>query len=63
MTILVPDLHAIVVSKEITYIDTYKLLSNKEKYFSNPNSYYPNKLGYQKIFQEIIYQMKKDLKN
>ena len=49
--------------KEITYIDTYKLLSNKEKYFSNPNSYYPNKLGYQKISQEIIYQMKKDLKN
>ena len=45
--------------EDIIYIDTYRKISNKEKYFSNPNSYYLNNLGYQKIFQEIIYQTKK----
>ncbi len=48
--------------KEITYINTYKLLADKKKYFSNPNSYYPNELGYKKIFQEIIKQTKKTWK-
>lgn len=36
------------------YIDTYSILKNTKKYFSNPNSYYPNSLGYQKIADEII---------
>ena len=36
-----------------TYIDTYNLLNNRNKYFSNPNCYYPNRLGYKKIFLEI----------
>ena len=36
-----------------TYIDTYNLLNNRDKYFSNPNSYYPNRLGYEKIYEEI----------
>ena len=35
------------------YIDTYNILNNREKYFSNPNSYYPNRLGYEKIFEEV----------
>ncbi len=35
------------------YIDTYTILNNREKYFSNPNSYYPNRLGYEKIYKEI----------
>ena len=37
-----------------SYIDTNKLLSNHKKYFSNPNSHYPNKEAYQLIAQEII---------
>lgn len=39
---------------EIKYIDTYNLLKNKSKYFSNPNSYYPNIKGYQCIADKII---------
>ena len=41
-------------NKEITYIDTYQLLSNRKKYFSNPNSYYPNSFGYDAIAKKII---------
>ena len=36
-----------------TFIDTYNLLNNRNKYFSNPNSYYPNRLGYKRIYEEI----------
>ena len=36
-----------------TYIDTYNLLNNKKEYFSNPNSYYPNRHGYKRIYEEI----------
>ena len=36
-----------------TFIDTYNLLNNGNKYFSNPNSYYPNRLGYKRIYEEI----------
>ncbi len=35
------------------FIDTYFLLNDRNKYFSNSNSYYPNKLGYKKIYEEI----------
>ena len=35
------------------FIDTYNLLNNRNKYFSNPNSYYPNRYGYRKIYEEI----------
>ena len=35
------------------FIDTYSLLNDRNKYFSNPNSYYPNRLGYIKISKEI----------
>ena len=38
----------------ITYINTSELLSNNKKYFSNPNSHYPNKEAYQLIANEII---------
>ena len=40
--------------ENITYIDTYNLLEKRDKYFSNPNSYYPNRLGYQLIANKII---------
>ena len=35
------------------FINTYSLLNNRNKYFSNPNSYYPNRQGYEKIYEEI----------
>ena len=41
-------------TKKIEYIDTYQLASNRKKYFSNPNSYYPNLEGYQAITKKII---------
>jgi len=41
-------------NQEVTYIDTYNLLSERSKYFSNPNSNYPNRLGYQAISKKII---------
>ncbi len=41
-------------NQEIIYIDTYDLLSNRQKYFSNPYSYYPNRYGYLEISKEII---------
>lgn len=40
--------------ENIEYIDTYQLLADSKLYFSNPNSYYPNKKGYQKIAEQII---------
>ena len=36
-----------------TFIDTYNLLNDRNKYFSNPNNFYPNRLGYEKIYEEI----------
>ncbi len=36
-----------------SFIDTYNLLNNRNKYFSNPNSYYPNRKGYERIYEEI----------
>ena len=36
-----------------TFIDTYNLLNDRNKYFSNPNSYYPNRQGYKRIYEEI----------
>ncbi len=41
-------------SNQIEYIDITKLLKEKDKYFTNPQSIYPNQLAYQKIAQEII---------
>ena len=41
-------------NNDIIYIDTYNLLKNRSKYFSNPNSYYPNKSGYSMIANKII---------
>ena len=38
---------------EVKYIDTYYLL-NDQKYFSNPNSYYPNYKAYKEISKKII---------
>ena len=41
-------------NKEITYINTKKLLKNKSKYFDNPSSYYPNQEAYYLISKKII---------
>jgi len=51
----IKELNKILMSnKEIDYIDTYNLLSNRDKYFSNPNSNYPNRFGYIEISNKII---------
>ena len=41
-------------NSKIKYIDTESLLLNNKKYFSNPNSYYPNRYGYEEIAKKII---------
>lgn len=41
-------------TNEIEFIDTYYLLSDRTKYFPNPNINYPNRLGYQQISEKII---------
>lgn len=41
-------------NKEITYINTKKLLKNRSKYFDNPSSYYPNQEAYTLISKKII---------
>lgn len=41
-------------NKEITFIDIENLRQNSTKYFSNPNSYYPNQYGYKEIANRII---------
>ena len=42
------------LNEDVTYLDTYQLLSNHSKYFSNNDSYYPNRLGYEAIANKII---------
>ena len=41
-------------AEEVNYIDTYSLLNNRNKYFSNPESYYPNTEAYHMISNKII---------
>lgn len=41
------------INPNIIYIDTYNLLSNRKKYFSNPSNYYPNRYGYQLISKQL----------
>ena len=36
-----------------TFINTYNLLNNRNKYFFIFFSYYPNRLGYERIYEEI----------
>ena len=40
--------------QNVYYIDTYSTLNNREKYFSNSNSYYPNNIGHFEITKKII---------
>lgn len=47
-------LNTILNKDNITFINTYNLLKNREKLFSNPNSYFPNHNGYEAIFNEIV---------
>lgn len=53
----IKELNNILRNENVIYIDTYHALNNS-KYFSNPNSYYPNYKGYQRIYEEIL---RKDL--
>ena len=46
--------------QENIYIDTYNLLNDQKKYFSNPYSYYPNALAHYEIAKKI---MEKTLEN
>lgn len=41
--------NALKEEKNTIYIDSYNTLKRKNKYFSNPNSYFPNTSGYHKI--------------
>ena len=41
-------------NKNVYYIDTYNILNNREKYFNNPSSYYPNRRGHFEITKKII---------
>ena len=41
-------------NQNIIYIDTNNLLKDREKYFQNPKSYYPNHYAYDSIAQKII---------
>ena len=41
-------------NKEVIFIDSYNLLKNREKYFQNKKSIYPNREGYYVIAQKII---------
>ena len=47
-------LNNILNNDNISYIDTNKILSNREKYFSNPHNNYPNRNGYLELSKEII---------
>lgn len=50
----IKKLNLILNSTDVEFINTYNILNNKKKYFSNPNSYYPNHYGYNAISKEII---------
>lgn len=50
----IKKLNTILNNEEVKFINTYNLLKNRSKFFSNPSSYYPNRYGYYAIFQEII---------
>ena len=41
-------------NKEVIFIDVNELLKDREKYYSNPRSHYPNALGYKRIATKII---------
>lgn len=50
-------------NKEVTYISTSDILSYDKNSFSNPDSYYPNRIGYEKISKKIISKVSKTLEN
>ena len=41
-------------NKKVYFIDTYNLLNNRYKYFSNSSNIYPNNNGYYEITKKII---------
>ena len=41
-------------NQEVIYINTNELLKKRKKYYSNPQSNYPNSLGYKRIANKII---------
>lgn len=46
------------LSQTDIYINTYELLKDREKYFSNPKSNYPNTNAYQIIGKDILEKLK-----
>lgn len=55
--------HYLKSREDIIFIDTYNLFNNQDQYFSNPNSYFPNRTGYQAISAEIIKKTLEKQKN
>lgn len=50
----IKKLNSILNKENITFINTYNLLKNRNNFFSNPNSYFPNNQGYNAIYKEIV---------
>lgn len=48
-------------NNDVIYISTDDILNYDKDSFSNPDSYYPNRIGYQKISQKIISKISKKL--
>lgn len=48
-------------NEDVTYISTYNIFKNNPHYLSNPNSIYPNCLGYKAITRQIISKIQKNL--
>jgi len=47
--------------EDVTYIDTYNLLSNNNQVFTNINSYYPNIDGHKLISNKIIEKIEQNI--
>lgn len=48
-------------NENVIYVPTYKLFKNNPSFCSNPNSIYPNRIGYQAIANEFIVKISKNL--
>ena len=48
-------------NENVIYIPTYELFENNPSFCSNPNSIYPNRIGYQAIANEFIVKISKKL--
>lgn len=48
-------------NENVIYVPTYELFKNNPSFCSNPNSIYPNRIGYQAIANEFIVKISKKL--